>query len=100
MWTPDVYQGSPIPVTSFFAIVPKMAGLAALVRVSFVFLQEGSALTVSWTGLILVIVAMTMIVGNVIAIGQSSVKRLLVFSSIGHVGMMILGVVVLNQSDV
>ena len=100
MWTPDVYQGSPIPVTSFFAIVPKMAGLAALVRVSFVFLSEGSALTVSWTGLILVIAALTMTVGNVTAIGQSSVKRLLAFSSIGHVGMMILGVIVLNETGV
>lgn len=100
MWTPDVYQGSPIPVTSFFAIVPKMAGLAALVRVSFVFMIEGSALAISWTGLILVIAAMTMTVGNVTAIGQSSVKRLLAFSSIGHVGMMILGVVVMNQSGV
>lgn len=97
MWTPDVYQGSPIPVTSFFAIVPKMAGLAALVRVSFVFLAEGSTLTVSWTGLILVISAMTMTVGNVTAIGQSSVKRMLAFSSIGHVGMIMLGAVVLND---
>lgn len=100
MWTPDVYQGSPIPVTSFFAIVPKMAGLAALVRVSFVFFTEGSALTASWIGLILVISAMTMTVGNVTAIGQNSVKRLLAFSSIGHVGMMILGVVVLNEVGV
>jgi NADH-quinone oxidoreductase subunit N len=100
MWTPDVYQGSPIPVTSFFAIVPKMAGIAALVRVSFVFLEEGSPLALSWNGLILVISAMTMTVGNVTAIGQSSVKRLLAFSSIGHVGMMILGVVVLNQAGV
>jgi NADH-quinone oxidoreductase subunit N len=100
MWTPDVYQGSPIPVTSFFAIVPKMAGLAALVRVSFVFLQDGSALTVSWNGLIILVAAMTMTVGNVTAIGQTSVKRLLAFSSIGHVGMMILGVVVSNQAGV
>lgn len=100
MWTPDVYQGSPIPVTSFFAIVPKMAGLAALVRVSFVFLHEGSVLTTSWVGLVLVIAAMTMTVGNVTAIGQNSVKRLLAFSSIGHVGMMILGVVVMNEAGV
>jgi NADH-quinone oxidoreductase subunit N len=100
MWTPDVYQGSPIPVTSFFAIVPKMAGIAALIRVSFVFLQEGSALTLSWNGLMIAIAAMTMTVGNVTAIGQSSVKRLLAFSSIGHVGMMILGVVVMNKSGV
>jgi NADH-quinone oxidoreductase subunit N len=97
MWTPDVYQGSPIPVTSFFAIVPKMAGLAALVRVSFIFFTTNSTLAISWIGLMLAISAMTMTVGNVTAIGQNSVKRLLAFSSIGHVGMMILGVVVLNE---
>lgn len=100
MWTPDVYQGSPIPVTSFFAIVPKMAGLAALIRVSFVFLQEGSVLAIPWVGLVLVISALTMTVGNVTAIGQSSVKRLLAFSSIGHVGMMILGIVVMNKEGI
>lgn len=100
MWTPDVYQGSPIPVTSFFAIVPKMAGLAALIRVSFIFFNNNSALSISWTGLMLVISAMTMTVGNVTAIGQTSVKRLLAFSSIGHVGLMILGIVVLNEQGV
>ena len=100
MWSPDVYQGSPIPVTSFFAIVPKIAGLAALVRVSFIFFTSSTALTVSWIGLMLVISAMTMTVGNVTAIGQSSVKRLLAFSSIGHVGLMILGVVTLNEEGI
>jgi NADH-quinone oxidoreductase subunit N len=100
MWTPDVYQGSPIPVTSFFAIVPKMAGLAALVRISFIFFDGDSILAVSWIGLMLVIAAMTMTVGNVTAIGQTSVKRLLAFSSIGHVGMMVLGVVTLNNEGV
>lgn len=100
MWSPDVYQGSPIPVTTFFSIVPKMAGLATLVRVSFIFFTEGTALTVTWVGLILVISALTMTVGNVTAIGQSSVKRLLAFSSIGHVGLMILGVVTLNEAGV
>jgi NADH-quinone oxidoreductase subunit N len=100
MWTPDVYQGAPIPVTSFFAIVPKMAGIAALVRVSLIFFATDSVLSVSWIGLMLVISAMTMTVGNVTAIGQSSVKRLLAFSSIGHVGVMLMGVVVLNEVGV
>lgn len=100
MWTPDVYQGSPIPVTAFFAIVPKMAGLAALIRISMIFFTEAKLLTVSWVGLMLVISAMTMTVGNVTAIGQSSVKRLLAFSSIGHVGLMILGVVTLNGQGI
>lgn len=100
MWSPDVYQGAPIPVTSFFSIVPKLGGLAALVRVSMIFFANDSLLSVSWIGLMLVISAMTMTVGNVTAIGQSSVKRLLAFSSIGHIGMMILGVVVLNDVGV
>lgn len=100
MWSPDVYQGSPIPVTTFFSIVPKMAGLAALIRVSFIFFNSNTALNVSWIGLMLVISALTMTVGNVTAIGQSSVKRMLAFSSIGHVGLMILGVVTLNAEGV
>lgn len=100
MWSPDVYQGAPIPVTTFFSIVPKVAGLATLVRVTFVFFSGENALSASWIGLFLVISAMTMTVGNVTAIGQSSVKRMLAFSSIGHVGMIILGAAVLNEVGV
>lgn len=100
MWSPDVYQGSPIPVTVFFSIVPKLAGIGVLVRVSMIFFSGETLLTASWVGLMLVIAAMTMTVGNVTAIGQSSVKRLLAFSSIGHVGMMILGVIVLNSDGI
>ncbi len=97
MWSPDVYQGSPIPVTAFFALVPKMAGLAVLIRVSHLFFGAESNLSVAWVGLLHVVAALTMTVGNVSAIGQDSVKRLLAFSSIGHVGMMIMGVVVLDD---
>ncbi len=97
MWSPDVYQGAPIPVTSFFAIVPKLAGIGAILRVSILFFDDSSMLTKSWIGLLHIIAALTMTVGNVTAIGQDSVKRLLAFSSIGHVGMMLLGVVVVNE---
>lgn len=100
MWTPDVYQGAPTPVTSFFSIVPKMAGVAALVRISLIFFAEESLLSVTWVGLMLVVAALTMTVGNVTAIGQSSVKRMLAFSSIGHVGLIILGIVTLNEVGV
>jgi NADH-quinone oxidoreductase subunit N len=94
MWSPDVYQGSPIPVTTFFAIVPKFAGIAVLVRTTFTFFGvEGGEMQIGWVGLIQVIAALTMTVGNVSAIGQDSVKRLLAFSSIGHVGMILLGLV-------
>ncbi|MBY0516042.1 MAG: NADH-quinone oxidoreductase subunit N [Bacteriovoracaceae bacterium] len=97
MWSPDVYQGAPIPVTAFFAIVPKMAGIAVLIRFSNLFFSVSSPLSTVWIGLLHIVAALTMTVGNVTAIGQDSVKRLLAFSSIGHVGMMILGIVVLDE---
>lgn len=96
MWSPDVYQGSPIPVTAFFSIVPKIAGIAVLVRISHLFFAEPNNMSSAWIGLLHIVAALTMTVGNVTAIGQDSVKRLLAFSSIGHVGMMIMGVVVLD----
>lgn len=98
MWAPDVYEGSPIPVTTFFSIVPKMAGMAALLRISLLFFGgEETALKISWVGILQVVAALTMIVGNVSAINQKSVKRMLAYSSIGHAGFMILGIVVINQ---
>ncbi len=99
MWSPDVYEGSPIPVTTFFAIVPKMAGLAALVRITMgLFGEEQTILQISWVGVLQVAAALTMIVGNVSAIAQKSVKRMLAYSSIGHAGFMLLGVVVVDQT--
>ena len=96
MWSPDVYQGAPIPVTAFFSIVPKMAGIAVLLRVSMLFFGGEGMLSHAWVGLLHVITALTMTVGNVSAIGQESTKRLLAFSSIGHVGFMLMGVLVLD----
>jgi NADH-quinone oxidoreductase subunit N len=98
MWAPDVYQGSPIPVTSFFSIIPKLAGLTVLLRVSLSFFSIENNISESWIFLLHIVAAMTMTVGNVTAIGQDSVKRLLAFSSIGHVGMMLLGVVSMNEA--
>lgn len=98
MWSPDVYEGSPMPVTAFFTLVPKLAGLAIIVRTTFVFFDESGAMANVWIGLLHVIAALTMTVGNVTAIGQSSVKRLLAFSSIGHVGMMMLGILVMDTT--
>lgn len=98
MWSPDVYQGSPIPVTSFFAIVPKMAGLAVILRITSVFFTQNQMMQSSWIGLLHIIAAMTMTVGNISAIGQDSVKRMLAYSSIGHAGFMLLGVLVMNDT--
>lgn len=100
MWSPDVYEGSPTPVTTFFAIVPKMAGISALVRVTMIFFAVASPLQVGWVGLMMVMAALTMTVGNVTAIGQKSVKRMLAYSSISHAGIMMAALVMINEIGV
>lgn len=102
MWTPDVYEGSPTPVTAFFSIVPKIAALGALFRFSTVLMDSTgsanpSALEISWVFLLIVVSALTMTVGNVTAIGQRSVKRMLAYSSISHAGFMLMAVLVLDD---
>jgi NADH-quinone oxidoreductase subunit N len=97
MWSPDVYEGSPIPVTAFFSLVPKIAGMAVLVRVSQVFFSSPGTLNSAWIAMLQLVAVLTMSIGNITAIGQDSLKRLLAYSSIGHVGMMIMGVTVLNE---
>lgn len=98
MWSPDVYEGSPLPVTTFFSIVPKMAGVAVLVRVITLFFNREGVMTDSWIYLIQVIAALTMTVGNVSALGQKSVKRMLAYSSISHAGVMMMASIVLDEN--
>ena len=102
-WVPDVYEGSPTPVATFFSIGPKAAGFAALVRLLLVvFTVKG--LPGYWNavrgfpvaGGCAVISAATMLVGNLSAIGQKNVKRMLAYSSIAHVGYMLMGLVALS----
>lgn len=98
MWSPDVYEGAPLPVTNFFSIVPKIAGIVVIVRVTNVFFAgSDSILRESWVVLMMIISALTMTVGNMAAIGQRSVKRMLAYSSISHAGVMLLGVVVIGE---
>ena len=97
MWSPDVYEGSPTPVTTLFAIVPKLAGISALIRVTMVFFAAKSTIRVEWIGMMMAIAALTMTVGNVTAIGQKSVKRMLAYSSISHAGVMMAGLVMIND---
>jgi len=97
MWSPDVYEGSPTPVTTFFAIVPKLAGIAVLIRITSIFFTVDSPLKVGWIGLMLAISALTMTVGNVTAIGQKSVKRMLAYSSISHAGIMMAALVMIGE---
>ena len=97
MWSPDVYEGSPTPVTTFFAIVPKLAGIAVLIRVTSIFFTVEGPLKIGWVGLMLVISALTMTVGNVSAIGQKSIKRMLAYSSISHAGIMMAALVMIGD---
>jgi NADH-quinone oxidoreductase subunit N len=89
-WTPDVYEGAPTVVTAFMAVAVKAAAFAAFARVFFVSLSD---LAGQWTGLLSLLAALTMTVGNVVAISQRSVKRMLAYSSIAHAGYALLGLV-------
>ena len=89
MWTPDVYEGSPTSVTNFFSAVPKVAGLAVLIR----FMQTPfENILVEWQTIIIFISIASMILGAVAAIGQNNIKRLMAYSSIGHIGYALAGV--------
>ena len=90
VWTPDVYEGAPTAVSAFMAVGVKVAAFAALARVFMAALGDVAA---SWAGLLWVLAALTMTVGNVTAVMQRSVKRMLAYSSIAHAGYALVGVV-------
>jgi NADH-quinone oxidoreductase subunit N len=94
MWTPDVYEGAPSTVTAFMSAGPKAAGLAAFIRV---FAEAFPALQENWTALLWILAVLTMTVGNVMALRQSNVKRLLAYSSIAHVGYALVGFVAASE---
>jgi NADH-quinone oxidoreductase subunit N len=89
MWTPDVYEGAPTSITSFFAVVPKVAGLALLIK--FMLIPFANIL-LEWQTIIIFISISSMILGAVAAIVQKNIKRLLAYSSIGHIGYALAGV--------
>jgi NADH-quinone oxidoreductase subunit N len=97
MWTPDVYQGSPSAVTAFMSVGAKAGGFAALLRV---FVVAFPALTVDFTPILWALAALTMILGNVVAIAQTNIKRLLAYSSIAHAGYILMAVVPFGQEEV
>ena len=88
MWTPDVYEGAPTPVTAFFAAAPKMAAIALLVRVT---MGAFEPLTADWQQIIVFVALASMILGAFAAIGQKNIKRLMAYSSISHVGYALVG---------
>jgi NADH-quinone oxidoreductase subunit N len=89
MWTPDVYEGAPTPVTALFAAAPKLAAIALLVRVLY---EPFGALTPQWQQVVSVIAALSLGVGSVIALAQTSLKRLMAYSSIANMGFALLAV--------
>ncbi|MDP3921603.1 MAG: NADH-quinone oxidoreductase subunit N [Candidatus Omnitrophota bacterium] len=95
MWAPDVYQGAPTPVTAFLTVGPKALGFAVLIRVlagSFDHLYS------HWSSLIFVLSILTMTIGNVVAIAQNNIKRLLAYSSIAQAGYILMGIVAFSDT--
>jgi NADH-quinone oxidoreductase subunit N len=88
MWTPDVYEGAPTPVTAFFAAAPKVAAIAVFVRVS---IEAFPNVTQQWQQIVIFVSIASMVLGAFAAIGQTNIKRLMAYSSIGHVGYALVG---------
>ena len=89
MWTPDVFEGSPSSITSFFAIVPKIAGIAVFIRFMQIPFEN---ILIEWQSIIIFLSIASMILGAVAAIGQKNIKRLIAYSSIGHIGYALAGI--------
>ena len=88
MWTPDVYEGAPTPVTAFFAAAPKLAAMALTVRV---LITAFPAVTLEWRQIVVFLAIASMALGSFAAIGQTNIKRLMAYSSIGHMGYALVG---------
>jgi NADH-quinone oxidoreductase subunit N len=97
MWTPDVYEGAPTPVTAFFASAPKVAAMALLVRTM---VGPFNQLLQDWQQIIVVVSILSMALGAFAAIGQTNIKRLLAYSSIGHMGFALVGLAAGTQEGV
>jgi len=95
MWSPDIYEGAPAPVAAFLAVGSKAAGFAALVRLLLFVLPSASA---SYPLVVISLSALSMVVGNLIALPQTNLKRLLAWSSISHAGYMLLGLVAASRA--
>jgi len=88
MWTPDVYEGAPTPVTAFFAAAPKVAGIAVFVRAT---ITAFPGIMTQWQQILVVVSIASMVLGSFAAIGQTNIKRLMAYSSIGHMGYALIG---------
>ena len=97
MWTPDVYEGAPTPVTAFFAVAPKIAAMALLVRTM---IGPFGELFAQWQQIIILISIVSMLLGALAAIWQTNIKRLMAYSSIGHVGYALIGLAAGSEAGI
>jgi len=93
-WTPDVYEGAPTPIAAFISTASKAAGFAVLVRVMLVAFPS---IEFTWTALLAAMATATMTIGNLLALGQHNIKRLLAYSSVAHAGYAMIGLVALSE---
>ena len=97
MWTPDVYEGAPTPVTAFFATAPKIAAMGLFARVMF---DAFGGVTGQWSQVIALLAVLSMFLGAIAAIGQRNIKRLMAYSSIAHMGFALMGLAAGNAAGV
>ncbi len=97
MWTPDVYEGAPTPVTAFFAAAPKIAAMALFVRIVMTAFEP---ITTDWQQIVVFVSLASMVLGAFAAIGQTNIKRLMAYSSIGHMGFALVGLAAGNQAGI
>ena len=95
-WTPDAYQGSPTPVTGYLSVGPKIAAFALILRL---FVEALEPLRGEWALIVGVLAVITMTVGNLAALGQDNIKRMLAYSSIAHTGYIMVGLVVFATAE-
>ena len=96
-WAPDVYEGAPTTIAAFISAGPKAAGFAAFLRI---FMEALPNLQVEWSGVLILLAMLTMTVGNVIAIAQTNIKRMLAYSSIAHAGYVLIGLTAANNDGI
>ena len=97
MWTPDVYEGAPTPVTAFFSVAPKIAAVALLVRVM---IGPLGGLAAEWQQIMIIISIASMVLGSLAAIAQRNIKRLMAYSSIGHIGYALIGLATATEAGI
>jgi len=95
MWTPDTYEGAPTPVTAFISVAPKVAGFIVFMRILHDVFPE---IHVDYTHILVVLAAITIVVGNLAAIAQRNIKRMMAYSTVGHVGFVLLGLIAANEA--